>query len=518
MPPNGNNSVLPTSLSLPNLLVAALNYKTVFHRLPFDTRTSASLPFAASDRWGGRMSKERAQWSGRLGFVLVAAGSAIGLGNLWKFPYITFENNGGAFVLVYLAAIAVVGIPIMVAEVLLGRKSQRNAVGAFRVEAQGKPGGRAWMAVGFLGVMTGFVILSYYCVIAGWTLRYILMAVTGELGKLAHHPEALQQFFGDFLANPYQQVFFHTLFMGATIGVVFFGVSKGIERTARFLMPILLVILVMLVVYSFWTPGFKQAIGFLFRPNFSELTAGGVLEALGHSFFTLSLGMGTMLTYGSYMRKSDSIPRAALTICALDTVIAIMACVIMFSIIFSYDFEVTKSSTILFTTLPVVFFQLPGGAIVSALFYLLVAFAALTSTISLLEVASSYAIDELNWNRRRATLTMGVAILAFGVLSALSMGGNAALSSFNLIGRPSTAGVFGTLDYLASNWFLPVGGLSIALFVGWIFTREESQGELETGNGPLGVAFPVWRFLIRFVAPAAVGAIIVSVILGAEYQ
>jgi NSS family neurotransmitter:Na+ symporter len=464
------------------------------------------------------MSKQRAQWSGRLGFVLAAAGSAIGLGNLWKFPYITFENNGGAFVLVYLAAIAVVGVPIMVAEILLGRRSQRNPVGSFRVLAQDKPGGKTWQGVGFLGVMTGFVILSYYSVIAGWTLRYILMAVSGELGTLAHHPEALQSFFGGFLSNPYQQILCHTIFMGATIGVVFFGVGRGIERAAKLLMPILLSILVMLVIYSFWTPGFKQAIGFLFRPNFGELTAGGILEALGHSFFTLSLGMGAMLTYGSYMRKRDSIPRAALTICALDTLIAIMACIIMFSIIFSFDFEVTKSSTILFTTLPVVFYQLPGGSLVCALFYVLVAFAALTSTISLLEVVSSYAIDELGWPRRRATLTMGAAILAFGVLSAVSMGGSAALSKINLIGRPSTAGVFGTLDYLASNWFLPVGGLLIALFVGWILTAGESREELEEGHGPMARMYPIWLFLIRFAAPAAVGAIIVSVILGAEYQ
>ena len=349
------------------------------------------------------MGKERAQWTGRLGFVLAAAGSAIGLGNLWKFPYITYENNGGAFVLVYLGAIALVGVPIMVAEIVLGRRSQKNAVGAFRVLAQGKAGGQLWQGVVFLGVMTGFVILSYYSVIAGWTIRYILMAVSGELGGLAHDPADLQAFFGEFLGNPWQQILFHALFMGATIGIVYFGVGRGIERAAKLLMPILLSILAMLVIYSFWTPGFGEAMRFLFRPNFSELSAAGVLEALGHSFFTLSLGMGAMLTYGSYMRKHDSIPRAALTICALDTLIAIMACIIMFSVIFSFDFEVTKSSTILFTTIPVVFYQLPGGAIVSGLFYLLVAFAALSSTISLLEVVSSYAIDELGWQRRRAT-------------------------------------------------------------------------------------------------------------------
>jgi len=355
-------------------------------------------------------------------------------------------------------------------------------------------------------------------VVAGWTIRYILLAVSGNLADLAHHPAAMQSFFGEFLSNPSQQIFYHCLFMGATIGIVYFGVGRGIERAARFLMPVLLSILVMLVIYSFWTPGFGDAMRFLFRPNFSELTTGGVLEALGHSFFTLSLGMGAMLTYGSYMRKRDSIPRAALTICAMDTLIAIMACIVMFSIIFSFDFEVTKSSTILFTTLPVVFFQLPGGSAVSALFYVLVAFAALTSTISLLEVVSSYAIDELGWRRQRATLTMGGAILVFGILSAVSLGGNSALSNINFIGRPSTQGVFGTLDYLASNWFLPVGGLLIALFTGWFLGREASREELEEGNGPLDWVFPLWRFLIRIAAPAAVAAIIVSVILGAEYQ
>ena len=464
------------------------------------------------------MAVERAQWSGRIGFVLAAAGSAIGLGNLWKFPYITYENNGGAFVLVYLAAIAMVGAPIMVAEILLGRRSQKSPVGAFRALAKGKPGGRAWTGVGFLGVMTGFVILSYYSVVAGWTIRYILMAVSGKLGALAHHPQELESFFGSFLGSSFQQILCHGLFMGATIGVVYFGVGQGIERAARLLMPILFAIMFVLVIYTIWTPGFRQALVFTFRPNFHQLTAGGVLEALGHSFFTLSLGMGAMLTYGSYMRAKDSIPKAALTICALDTLIAIMACIIMFSIIFSFDFEVKKSSTILFTTLPVIFFKLPGGAIISALFYLLVAFAALSSTISLLEVVSSYAIDELGWQRKRACLTMGAAIFVFGCLSAVSNGASAPLSEINLIGRDSTAGIFGTLDYLASNWFLPVGGLMIALFTGWVLSRDETRDELQEGAGTLGTTYTVWRFLIRFAAPAAVGAIIVSVILGAEYQ
>ena len=292
----------------------------------------------------------RAQWGSRLGFVLAAAGSAVGLGNLWKFPYITYENGGGAFVLVYLGAIVLVGAPIMLGEILLGRSTKLGPVGAFRLLGRDRPGGLAWTGVGILGVVTGFVILSYYSVVAGWTLRYIVLALSGGLAPLAGDPGTLQSFFGTFLSDPWQQTFFHLLFMGSTIGVVYLGVGKGIERAARILMPVLFMILLALVFYVMWIPGFQQALVFIFRPNFSALTSGGVLEALGHSFFTLSLGMGAMLTYGSYMGKKTSSPKAAVTVCVLDTVIAVMACIIMFSIIFSFDFEITKSSTILFTT------------------------------------------------------------------------------------------------------------------------------------------------------------------------
>ncbi|MCP4547560.1 MAG: sodium-dependent transporter [bacterium] len=470
------------------------------------------------------MSQQRGQWSGRLGFILAAAGSAVGLGNLWKFPYITLENNGGAFVLVYIGAVILVGLPIMFAEVLLGRRAQKDPVGTFRLLSAGKPGASLWPGVGILGVITGFIILSYYSVVAGWTIRYIIMALSGQLGELATNADAnvLGNFFGDFLGNSTEQAVYYTLFMGATIGVVYFGVANGIERVAKILVPVLFIILLALTAYSTTTSGFREALHFLFRPNFSELTTGSILEALGHSFFTLSLGMGAMLTYGSYMRKQDSIPKAVVTISILDTVIAILACIIMFSIIFTMqaiqpDFEVGKSSTILFTTLPLVFYKLPGGGFISAVFYLLVAFAALTSTISLMEVVSSFAIDEFKWSRKRAVLTMGSSIFVFGLLSAVSLGGNETLSGINLIGRESTAGVFGTLDYLATNWLLPLGGLLIALFVGWILGRAETQEELEEGHGLL-VSYSTWRFLIKFVAPLAVGAIIVSVILGAEYQ
>ena len=464
------------------------------------------------------MTQPRGQWSGRLGFILAAAGSAIGLGNLWKFPYMAHENQGGAFVLIYIAAVLLVGIPIMMAEILLGRRTQRSPVGAFLLAGAGKPGGRLWAGVGFLGVAAGFVILSYYSVVAGWTLHYILMALAGKLGDLARQPEVLQNYFvNDFLSNGPLQTIYHLVFMTMTTAAVYFGVKGGIERVARYLMPTLFGILLVLLVYSTTTPGFGRAIGFLFQFDFSGISRTGFLEAMGQAFFSLSLGMGAMLTYGSYMTRNSSIPKSVLQVAALDTSIGLVACVIMFSIIFSFDMQIQKSSTILFTTLPTVLVQLPGGNIVNGLFYLLIAFAALTSTISLLEVVSSFAIDELKWTRRRATVTLGSAIGVFGVLNALSNGANATLSGFNPLGRSSTAGVFGSLDYLSANWFLPVGGLLIALFVGWFYDHREERAELQEGHGEMA-GFGLWRFLIRFVAPILVGAIIVSVILGHEYQ
>jgi NSS family neurotransmitter:Na+ symporter len=464
------------------------------------------------------LAQPRGQWSGKLGFILAAAGSAVGLGNLWKFPYVTHQNEGGAFVLVYLLAVALVGLPIMMAEIILGRRGGLNPVGTFAKLGAGRPGGRAWSALGFVGVGAGFIILSYYSVVAGWTLRYIVMAVSGQLGQLAGDPAALNGFFTDYLGDGTAQVTGHAIFMTLTIGAVFFGVKAGIERVATILMPLLFLILAGLAVYATTTEGFGEAMAFLFQPNFGDLKASSFLEALGQAFFSLSLGMGAILTYGSYMRKTDSIPFSALQISALDTVVGILACVIMFSIIFTFDMEVSASAGILFTTLPAVFYQLPGGGVIAAGFYILVGFAALTSTISLMEVVSSYAIDELRWSRRQATMTMGGAIFVFGILNALSLGGNSTLSSFNVFGD-THSGMFSTLDYLAANWLLPVGGLLIALFAGWIMASKDTWDEVRQGHEGGAMWFAGWRFLIRFVAPVAVGAIIFSIIfLGMEYQ
>ena len=460
------------------------------------------------------MSSDRGSF-GRLGFVLAAAGSAIGLGNIWKFPYMTYENNGGSFVLVYLLAVVVVGLPIMMAEIVIGRSTQKSPVSAFLKLSH--PG---WSLIGWLGIMTGFVILSYYSVVAGWTVHYFIKGLSWSIhGFSAETSATLGNQFEAFVSNPWAQIGYHALFMCFSVLVVIFGVKSGIERLTRILMPILLLILISLVITSIWSKGFSEAMQFLFKPG--KISPDSLLEAVGHAFFTLSLGMGAIITYGSYMTKRESIPRSAALVCLMDTLIAIMACVVMFSLIFSIPGsereQFSASIGVMFTTLPKLFYGLPGGVFLAPLFYILVAFAALTSTISLLEVVVSFFIDQLQWPRVRATLVMGFTIFGFGVLSALSLGASTGLSSWQPLGDKSK-GIFDTLDYLASNWFLPVGGIMIALFVGWVLPKALSRSEVEEGHGTFGL-HSLWIFLLRFVAPMAIGWILYSVIfLGKSFN
>ncbi len=451
---------------------------------------------------------ERGNWT-KLGFILAATGSAIGLGNIWKFPYITYENGGGAFVLVYLICIAAIGLPIMIAEMILGRKSQRNAVGAFKAVGGGK-----WKIVGGLGVVTGFVLLSYYSVVAGWTLEYFIKSVTGAFDGMDESEVGM--LFGDFLRNPVKQISWHAVFMGLTITIVAAGIVKGIERVTKVLMPLLFIIMIVLLIQSLFSEGFGEALTFLFRPNFSELSFGSVLEAVGHSFFTLSLGMGAIITYGSYMTDKDSIPKSAMIVSGLDTFVALMACMIIYPIIFTFDVSVSRSAGILFSTLPIHFLNMPGGFLFGPLFFILVAFAALTSTISLLEVVVAYFIDELGWKRVQATIGLCIVIFFIGIFSSLSNGAVDALSSFNLIGKSSTVGFFGTFDYLASNWLLPVGGFFIAVFVGWRLQAAVKDEEYYKG-GKTFLNYRTWNFLVKFVAPVAVAIIIIAVIFGREF-
>jgi NSS family neurotransmitter:Na+ symporter len=461
------------------------------------------------------MEQNRGHWSSRAGFILAATGSAIGLGNLWKFPYITWHNEGGAFVLVYLLCIIGVGLPIMMAEVLLGRKTQKSPVGAVRAVV-----GTRWSWVGGLGVCTGFVLLGYYTVIAGWTLRYIVKCTEWTFRGYEAGTSSGEAF-GEFVATGSVQVALAGLFMLLTMSVNYAGVGAGIERVARVLMPILLGILALLVVSALTMKGAGEALAFIFAPNFAELPARGVLEALGHSFFTLSLGMGAMITYGSYMSRRQSVVRSSVAIVLLDTLIALLATVVMFSVIFSHPGirgQVDElASGMLFITLPDLFYTVvPFGTVLAPLFYLLVAFAALTSTISMLEVIVSYFIDEHGWSRHKASVLCGAACFLLTTICALSFGGVGALSSFEIF--TGKAGVFRTLDHTVSNWLLPIGGLLITMVVGWIMTREATHKELVDDTTPGYFRYDAWRLFIRYVAPAAVIAIIIAVIWGKDFS
>jgi len=464
------------------------------------------------------MSPERSHFT-KIGFILAAAGSAVGLGNIWKFPYITYVNEGGSFVLVYLVAIALIGAPIMMAEILIGRRTQKSPVGALLALQDEAPGGRAWGLLGGLGVTTGFLLLSYYSVVAGWTVYYFGKCLRWSLvGFPSEGADGLGASFGAFASNAGLQIGFHAVFMAITIGVVLAGVRKGIERVTKILMPVLFAMLVVLCLAATQSPGFGEAMRFLFHVG--PIDRDGLLEAVGHSFFTLSLGMGAMITYGSYVKERSNIRRDALVICFLDTLIALMACVVMFSIIFGVPAAergatFSRSAAILFTTLPRMFYELPGGSILAPLFYLLVAFAALTSTISLLEVVASYFIDQKGWSRPRATLTLGTAIFAAGMLAALSLGASSGLSSWAPLGARN-AGVFGTVDYLVSNWLLPVGGFFTAVYAGWFLSSVLTRDELEKGTGPFRL-HGLWKLLLRVLCPVAIAWILFAVIQGKAF-
>ena len=430
----------------------------------------------------------RGQWASHLGFILAAAGSAIGLGNIWKFPYITGEYGGGAFVLVYLICVVIVGLPLMIAEIMIGRRTQKNPVGAFQsLHHKGSP----WQLTGWLGVASGFLILSFYSVVAGWAIAYIYKSIIGFTGSTAE----IQDQFIQLVVSPGESIFWHSIFMVLCIGIVIGGVQRGIERWSKILMPALLLILIGLVFYGlFYTSGGGQAMEFLFKPDFSKLSAEAVLSALGHAFFPLSLGMGAMITYGSYMKKTDNIIKNAVTVSILDTVIALMAGIAIFSLVFHFKMEPGQSVGLIFKTLPVLFKETGPG--VSVPFFVLLSFAALTSGISLLEVVVSYFIDERGWSRVKSTVILGGAIYIFGLLSAIS--------SITLPFRGKDQGIFDILDFVTTNYMLPIGGLLTCLFTAWVFKEKEKIQEF----GSSGTFYRIFNIIIRVITPIAVIIII----------
>lgn len=431
----------------------------------------------------------RGNWGTHIGFILAAAGSAIGLGNIWKFPYITGVYGGGAFVLIYLVCVLMVGLPMMIAELIVGRKTQKNPVGAFKAALKNNK--TAWQLTGWLGIASGFLILSFYSIIAGWALAYIFKSISGFSGGA----EAIQGQFIALVTSPGETIMWHTIFMALTIGIVIGGIQRGIERWSKILMPMLILILVALVIHGlFFTEGGMKAVDFLFNPHWSELSAEGVLSALGHAFFTLSLGMGAMITYGSYMKKSESLTRDAITISFLDTFIALLAGLAIFSLVFTFNLDPGAGPGLIFQTLPVLFEQ--TGPSISVPFFVLLSFAALTSAISLLEVVVSYFIDEHKWSRLKATLILGIAIYLTGLLSGIA--------SLTISFRGKEQGFLDIFDFITTNYMLPIGGLLTCLFVAWVMPTKDKEDQF----GSKGFLYHGLIFVLRYITPIAIAIII----------
>ncbi len=438
------------------------------------------------------------EWSGKLAFVLAATGSAVGLGNIWKFPYITGENGGGAFVLVYLLCIALIGIPIMMAEILLGRRGRQSPMNTMALLAREAGASPAWKLLGVMGVIAGFLILSFYSVIAGWALAYIERAASGAFTGL--DKTGVEQLFSGLVGDWEKLLGWHTLFMVLTVVVVARGVRKGLERAVSILMPLLFVILVLLVGYAIAQGDFSRAVDFMFKPDFSKLSGEAILIAMGHSFFTLSLGMGAIMIYGSYLPSHVSIGQVTLVVAIADTVVALLAGLAIFPIVFAQGLEAGAGPGLIFQTLPLAFGQMPGGVVIGTLFFIMLTFAAWSSAISLIEPAVTWMVERTPLERTSAAFTAGFIAWLLGIGTVLSFN---EWSDVTWLGRT----FFDNLDFLTTNILLPLGGLLICIFTAWVMRRKDVLDELELPDGAL---FELWHFLIRFFAPAAVVVIFLN--------
>jgi len=438
----------------------------------------------------------REGFSSKIGVIAAAAGSAVGLGNIWRFPYVTGQNGGGAFLIIYLTFILAIGFPVMLAELTIGRRAQRNALGSFKKLAPGKP----WYLIGLMGIVAAFMILAFYSTIAGWTLEYLAQAVTnGFSGKSA---DQLKTSFETFQSGIFRPLLWQLVFMFLTGFIVFSGVRKGIEKYTKILMPVLLLLIIIICIRSLTLPGAKEGLIFLFKPDFSKITWSVILDALGQAAFSLSIGMGTLITYGSYIQKDNNLPITALQVSAADTFIAILAGVMIFPAVFAFGIDPAEGFGLVFIVLPNIFEQMAGGYFFSILFFILLAIAALTSTVSVLEVVVAYFSEELNMSRRVATVIGSVAISFVGIFATLSFG---PLADLKLLDRT----IFGWFDFLSANVLLPLGAIFIVLFVGWYLGKKNVKDEL-SNNGTLKLAFlNVFMWIVKFIAPLAIAMVFI---------
>ncbi|MCG6967163.1 MAG: sodium-dependent transporter [Chromatiaceae bacterium] len=454
-------------------------------------------------------------WSSRAVFIMATVGSAVGLGNIWKFPYITGEYGGGAFVLVYLLCVALIGVPIMMAELLLGRRGRSSPISTMTRLAREEGSSPAWSLVGYSGVVAGFLILSFYSVIAGWALAYVFQAASGGLNGVS--AEGSAKLFADLVGSPPRLLVWHTVFIVMTVAVVARGVRDGLERAVTILMPALFVMLLIMVGYAYLEGDFVRALDFLFDVNFAkvfEICTGSaeqlqcqfsgepVLVAMGHAFFTLSLGMGAIMAYGAYVPDRASITGATITIAVADTVVALLAGMAIFPIVFASGLEPSAGPGLIFQTLPIAFGNMPGGQWFGTIFFILLVFAAWSSSISLVEPAVAWLVDSRGWRRGTAAAVVGMLAWTLGIGSVLSFNVWSG-EDYQLFGRT----IFDLKDFLASNVMLPLGGLMIALFVGYGAGRHMALDELAIRRQQL---FDAWWLVIRFVSPVGIGIVFLN--------
>ncbi len=439
----------------------------------------------------GKRTSLHGHWSSRMAFILAVTGSAVGLGNIWKFPYIAGQNGGGAFVLVYLVCVVVIGMPVMMSEILIGRRGRRNPVATMQLLGKEEGSSNKWGWVGGMGVIAGILILSYYSVIAGWTLAYVVKSASGVFVDAS--AAAVSDQFSGFVGDWRVVALCHTLFMGLSVFVVARGVERGLEQAVRFMVPALLLLMLVLLGYSINSGFFDEGVAFMFTPDFERLTWNSVLAALGQAFFTLSIGMGAIMAYGAYLPEETSIIGASAAVVTADTAIAILAGLAIFPLVFANGLNPADGPGLVFDTLPLAFGQMPGGVFFSTVFFILLSFAAWTSAIGLMEPAVAWIVERFHKTRAQATVAVGLLIWFIGLGSVLSFN---VLAEFKFLAGT----IFANVDYLTSNIMLPLGGLLITVFAGWVMCRNSTADELR-GSGKL---YKSWRLLARFIAPIGI--------------
>lgn len=440
--------------------------------------------------------EKRGKFSSQIGFILAATGSAVGLGNLWKFPYVAGENGGAVFVFFYLIFSIILGVPLFMAEMALGRKTKLNPIGAY------KKINKRFTFVGVIGVVSAFVILSYYSVIGGWVIKYITTYITNT------NITDAAAFYKSFTTSTVQPIVFHLIFMAISCLIVVKGVSKGIERASKIMLPALFVLIIVVVIRSLTLPGAIDGVKYFLVPDWSEVNsvsklASVLLAALGQVFFSLCLGMGAMITYGSYLDKGTNIVKSAIIIPLLDTVVAILAGLAILPAVFAFSYTPSAGEGLLFETLPMVFNSMPFGNLFGLMFFLLVFFAAVTSAVSLLEVVTSFCIDSLRLSRLNATIIVGSLIAGFGTIAALSHSVLRDVEIFSM-------SIFGAMGFLSDKLLMPIGGLFCCIFVGYIWGIDNLSAEITNGGAVAFKSKQAVSIALKFAAPVLIGIVFIS--------